>query len=213
MISRDSLLMLRLALLLCSSLVVLSGYALERSILIIGDSISAGYGMQQEQGWVYLLKQRLSEKNIQYKVINLSINGETTAGGLLRLPQAVQRHQPKIVIIELGGNDGLRGYPIDKIRQNLHQMVSISKDTGADVLLVGMMLPPNYGRRYSDSFQRTFTEVAEELKVALLPFLLEGVATHEDLMQRDGIHPNPSAQKLLLNNIWPIINQLLAPSH
>lgn len=204
--------MLRLTLLLCSSLVALSSYALERSILIVGDSISSGYGMQQEQGWVYLLEQRISEQNIQYNVINLSISGETTAGGLLRLPQALQRHQPKIVIIELGGNDGLRGYPIDKIRQNLHQMVSIGKDTGADVLLVGMMLPPNYGRRYSDSFQRTFTEVAEELKVALLPFLLEGVATHEDLMQRDGIHPNPSAQKLLLNNIWPIINQLLAPS-
>lgn len=204
--------MLRLTLLLCSSLVALSSYALERSILIVGDSISSGYGMQQEQGWVYLLEQRISEQNIQYNVINLSISGETTAGGLLRLPQALQRHQPKIVIIELGGNDGLRGYPIDKIRQNLHQMVSIGKDTGADVLLVGMMLPPNYGRRYSDSFQRTFTEVAEELKVALLPFLLEGVATHEDLMQRDGIHPNPSAQKLLLNNIWPIIKQLLAPS-
>ncbi len=204
--------MLRLTLLLCCSLLALPSHALEKSILIVGDSISAGYGMEQEQGWVYLLNQRLSEKNIQYNVINLSISGETTGGGLLRLPQAIQRHQPKIVIIELGGNDGLRGYPIDKIRQNLHQMVSISKSTGADVLLVGMMLPPNYGRRYSESFQRTFIEVAEELKVAVLPFLLEGVATHEDLMQRDGIHPNPSAQKLLLDNIWPVIDRLLAAS-
>lgn len=167
--------------------------------------------MEQEQGWVYLLNQRLAEKNIQLKVINLSISGETTAGGLIRLPQAIQRHQPSIVIIELGGNDGLRGYPIDKIRNNLHQMVSISKDTGADVLLVGMMLPPNYGRRYSESFHRTFAQVAEELNVALLPFLLDGVATQEDLMQRDGIHPNPRAQKMLLDNIWPIIKQLVAP--
>ncbi|MDP6264130.1 MAG: arylesterase, partial [Pseudomonadales bacterium] len=166
-------------------------------------------GMEQEQGWVYLLNQRLSKNSIQYKVINLSISGETTGGGLLRLPQAIQRHQPKIIIIELGGNDGLRGYPIDRIRRNLHQMVSISKDTGADVLLVGMMLPPNYGRRYSESFQQTFTDVAEDLKVSLLPFLLEGVATHEDLMQRDGIHPNPSAQKMLLDNIWPVITELL----
>jgi acyl-CoA thioesterase-1 len=189
---------------------VLSSHALEESILIVGDSISAGYGMEQEQGWVYLLNQRLSEKNIQYKVINLSISGETTGGGLIRLPQAIQRHQPKIVIIELGGNDGLRGYPIDKIRQNLHRMVSLSKDTGAHVLLVGMMLPPNYGRRYSESFHRTFTEVADELKVALLPFLLDGVATQEDLMQRDGIHPNPRAQTMLLDNIWPVIVKLLS---
>jgi len=169
--------------------------------------------MEQEQGWVYLLNNRLSEKKIQYEVINLSISGETTGGGLIRLPQAIQRHQPKIIIIELGGNDGLRGYPIDKIRKNLHQMVSMSKATGADVLLVGMMLPPNYGRRYSESFHSTFTELAEELDIALLPFLLDGVATQEDLMQRDGIHPNPKAQKMLLDNIWPVIKQLLATSN
>ena len=142
-------------------------------------------------------------------MINLSISGETTGGGLIRLPQAVQRHQPKIIVIELGGNDGLRGYPIDRIRQNLHQMVSISKQTGAHVLLVGMMLPPNYGQRYSESFARIFTDVAEELDVALLPFLLEGVATNEDLMQRDGIHPNPRAQKMLLDNVWPVVERLL----
>lgn len=201
--------MFRNALLLALSLAVMPAFGAERAILILGDSISAGYGMEVEQGWVYLLEQRLSQRAVQCKVINASISGETTGGGLIRLPHALERYQPELVIIELGGNDGLRGYPIDRIRENLDRMVVVSQEASAGVLLVGMMLPPNYGSRYSEAFAKVFHEVADARGVTLLPFLLEGVATHENLMQRDGIHPNPSAQAMLLDNIWPEITELL----
>ena len=144
-----------------------------------------------------------------FSVVNASISGETTGGGLARLPKALERHAPELVIIELGGNDGLRGYPIDRIRGNLSRMVELSLASGARVLLAGMLIPPNYGQRYMQGFQDTFHEVATQHAVPLVPFLLEGVATDESLMQNDGIHPTANAQSLLLDNLWPLLEPLL----
>lgn len=179
------------------------------TVLVLGDSISAGYGIEQELGWVNLLNERLLRQTTVYQVKNLSISGETTIGGLTRLPQALERYQPDIVIIELGGNDGLRGYPISKIRSNLNKLVVTSLQADARVLLVGMMLPPNYGKRYADAFYRTFSEIAATHNVPLLPFLLDGIAANTALMQRDGIHPKAEAQPMILDNIWPKLADLL----
>jgi acyl-CoA thioesterase-1 len=182
-------------------------------VLVLGDSISAGYGIEQERGWVNLLNERLLRQSTlhrqSYQVKNLSVSGETTVGGLTRLPQALERYNPDIVIIELGGNDGLRGYPISKIRSNLNQLVAKSLQADARVLLVGMMLPPNYGKRYADAFYRTFSEIAATHNVPLLPFLLDGIAANAALMQRDGIHPKAEAQALILDNIWPSLDEML----
>ncbi len=180
------------------------------TIIILGDSISAGYGIEQERGWVNLLKERLLRQAATYRVKNLSISGETTVGGLIRFPQALEKYQPHVVIIELGGNDGLRGYPISKIRSNLNRLVGMSLQANARVLLVGMRLPPNYGKRYADAFYHAFSEVAVANNVSLLPFLLDGIATHTDLMQADGIHPKAQAQQIILDNIWPALADMLA---
>jgi acyl-CoA thioesterase-1 len=182
-------------------------------VLVLGDSISAGYGIEQELGWVNLLNERLLRQTtlsqVLYQAKNLSVSGETTLGGLTRLPQALERYNPDIVIIELGGNDGLRGYPISKIRANLDQLVATSLRADARVLLVGMMLPPNYGKRYADAFYRIFSEIAATHNVPLLPFLLDGIAANTTLMQRDGIHPKAEAQSLILDNIWPSLDEML----
>lgn len=179
------------------------------TILIFGDSISAAYGMDREQGWVHLLTERLATQDLDYNVINASVSGETTGGGLVRLPKTLQIHQPDLVIIELGGNDGLRGYPIDKIHGNLNAIVDATLGFGADILLVGMVLPPNYGARYTKAFENLFSEVAEEFNLPFLPYLLQGTATNQALMQRDGIHPTPEAQNLLLEELWPKIERIL----
>ncbi len=179
------------------------------TILVFGDSISAAYGMAREQGWVSLLDQRLLQKNHKYQVINASVSGETTGGGLVRLPKTLEIHQPDIVIIELGGNDGLRGYPIDRIQQNLQDMIDLSTKVDARVLVIGMVLPPNYGRRYTVAFETIFQELAAENEVEFLPFLLEGVTTSESLIQRDGIHPKPEAQPMLLNDVWGHLEKML----
>ena len=181
----------------------------ERTILVIGDSISAAYGIEPEQGWVRLLQDRLDATAPAYSVVNASISGETTGGGLARLPGALERHAPEVVIVELGGNDGLRGYPIARIRDNLARMVELAQDAGARVLLVGMMIPPNYGRRYLEAFRDTFREVAGNAGVPLVPFLLDGVATDDGLMQEDGIHPEADAQPMLLENLWPELVRML----
>jgi acyl-CoA thioesterase-1 len=178
-------------------------------ILVLGDSISAGYGIEQELGWVNLLNERLLRQTTAYQVKNLSVSGETTIGGLTRLPQALARYNPDIVIIELGGNDGLRGYPISKIRANLDKLVATSLQAEARVLLVGMMLPPNYGKRYADAFYRTFSEIAATYSVPLLPFLLDGIAANAAMMQRDGIHPKAEAQSMILENIWPKLHDMI----
>lgn len=191
-------------------LLVSSPPAAAGTVLVLGDSISAAYGMETDQGWVRLLERRLERYDPEVEVVNMSLSGETTGGGLARLPDALQRHRPDVVILELGGNDGLRGYPIERIRTNLGRMVTASRESGALVLLAGMHIPPNYGPRYVDAFHALFHELAEAPGVELVPFLLEGVATRESLMQRDGIHPTAEAQPLLLENIWPALEALLA---
>lgn len=179
------------------------------NIVIVGDSISAAFGLDSRKGWAALLEQRLHEENLDYRVINASVSGDTSAGGLARLPALLQEHQPVIVIIELGGNDGLRGQPPAQLQQNLARMVTLSQQAGAKVALLGMTLPPNYGARYINAFNEAFTQVAEQGEVAFLPFFLEGVGGVEGMMQGDGVHPTEAAQPVLLENAWSILEPLL----
>lgn len=176
-----------------------------QSMLIVGDSISAAFGLEIEQGWVSLLEQRLEAENHDVEVINASVSGDTTAGGLARLAPLLERHTPNLVIIELGGNDGLRGMPPGNMQQNLSSMVEQSQAAGADVLLFGMEIPPNYGVRYTDAFRQVFVDVSETHDIPLLPFLLEPFAEDAGLMQDDGIHPTAEAQPLILDHAWPLI--------
>ena len=190
-------------------LIATSQFAKADTLLVYGDSLSAAYGMEQSQGWVNLLSQRLALEHPHYEVINASVSGETTGGGVTRLPKTLQIHQPDIIIIELGGNDGLRGYPIYKIRDNLRKMINSSADFEAKILLVGMVLPPNYGRRYTSAFEGAYSDLASEFDIPFVPFLLDGVTTERDLIQRDGIHPTPEAQPKLVEDIWPTLLPLL----
>jgi acyl-CoA thioesterase-1 len=179
-------------------------------ILVFGDSISAGYGLARvEQGWVALLQTRLKEQEYGYQVINASVSGETTAGGLARLPRALMLHQPKIVILELGGNDGLRALPIAQMRANLVRMIDLSTAAGAKVLLLGMRMPPNYGPDFTEQFRSCYSDVARDKKLPLVPFLLNDIALSSNLMQADGIHPNELGQPQLLANVWPSLQPLL----
>lgn len=179
------------------------------TLLVVGDSLSAGYGIPRGQDWVSLLQQRLSESDRAYQVINASITGDTTHGGLARLPAALQRHQPEIVVIELGGNDGLRGLDLTSTRNNLRDMVQLSRQAGARVLLLGLHLPANYGKVYGERFHAVYTELAETENTALVDFFLEGVAETTELMQPDGIHPSAEAQPRILENVWQGLNPLL----
>ncbi len=179
------------------------------TVLVLGDSISAAYGIQREQGWVQLLEERLANIDPGYRVVNASISGDTTGGGLARLPAALETHDPALVIIELGGNDGLRGYPVPSIRKNLEQLVELAADDGREVLLVGMQIPPNYGYRYTRDFQSLFEEVASDQGIAVVPSFLEEVGVQPGLMQDDGIHPNARAQPMLLDALWPFVETLL----
>ena len=179
-------------------------------ILVFGDSISAGYGLTHtEPGWVELLKTKLTSAGYGYQVVNASVSGETTAGGLARLPRALDTHHPKIVILELGGNDGLRALPVQQMRANLARMTELSAAAGAQVLLLGMKMPPNYGPDFTARFEAVYAEVAREHKAALLPFLLADIALTPAMMQGDDIHPNAQGQPLLLNNVWPALKPLL----
>jgi len=175
--------------------------ASERSILVLGDSLSAAYGIAEARGWVALLREQLRRERLDYIVVNSSISGETTAGGLARVAHALQKHRPAIVVVELGGNDGLRGLPVKQIRANLAAIVMQSQDAGARVLLVGMRMPPNYGPDYTESYEKMFGEVAKRYRTGLVPFFLEGIAGDRDLMQPDGIHPTEKAQPLLMQRI------------
>ena len=179
------------------------------TILVLGDSLSAAYNMQVKDGWVHLLQQRLNESNINYRVINASISGDTTAGGLARLKKPLKTHQPSIVILELGANDGLRGLSLKQMENNLEQMISLSQQQGAKVILTGMQLPPNYGPFYTNKFQNTYKELAEKHKTLLVPFLLKNVGGISELVQADGLHPNKKAQPVILDNIWRELKQLL----
>ncbi len=175
----------------------------------MGDSLSAGYGIEQSKAWPNLLAQKLQQEGYRYEVHNASISGETTSGGRTRLAEALQRTQPQIVIVELGANDGLRGLSLKAMRDNLDAMISASKGADAKVLLVGMRMPPNLGQAYTDKFQATFAELAKEHRTAFEPFLLEDVVQHRELIQSDGLHPVASAQPILLNRIWAKLKPLL----
>ena len=176
---------------------------------MLGDSLSAAYGIEPGQGWAALLQKRLQEQGYGYRVVNASVSGETSSGGLQRLPRALRLHQPAIVILELGSNDGLRGLPLRTTRSNLVKMIELAHEAGAKVLLVGMRMPPNYGPRYTEQFMRMYAEIAESQRVALVPFFLERVALDPALMQDDGLHPNARAQPLLLETLWPQLAPLL----
>jgi len=172
------------------------------TILVFGDSLSAAYGIPRESGWAALLAKRLQTANPAYQVVNASVSGETTAGGLTRLPTLLQTHKPQLTILALGANDGLRGLPLLQTARNLENMITLAQKQGSKVLLVGMQLPPNYGAAYTSKFQNLFRDVANKTKVRLVPFLLDGIATQADLFQADGLHPTVQAQPALLNNVW-----------
>jgi acyl-CoA thioesterase-1 len=181
----------------------------EPVILVYGDSLSAGYGIAVDKGWVNLLSDRLQAQGYGYRVVNASVSGETTTGGLARLPRALATHRPRIVIIELGGNDGLRGLPLATTRANLDAMIALAAAGRRSVLVLGMRMPPNYGERYTHGFAAAYGELARRHRAALLPFLLAGIADQPELMQADGLHPNERGQPLLLDNVWPVLQPLL----
>lgn len=183
--------------------------ALANTLLVVGDSISAAFGLETGQGWVALLERRLVERGLQYQVVNASVSGDTSAGGLARLPALLAIHHPQLVIIELGGNDGLRGQSPAQLQRNLAAMIDRSRTAGAGVMLLGVQLPPNYGPRYNQTFARVYTSLAEEKQVPVVPFFLEGVGGVPGMMQPDGIHPAATAQVKMLDNVWPILEPLL----
>lgn len=191
------------------ALMCLAQNATAGTVLIVGDSISAGFGLDTRLGWVALLEKRLKQAGFDGTVVNASISGDTSAGGQARLPALLAAHKPDLVILELGGNDGLRGQPPTQLKQNLASMIDQSRESGAKVLLLGMQLPPNYGVRYTQAFAKVYSELAAEKSVALVPFFLEGVGGHPELMQADGLHPAVGAQGQLLENVWPTLKPLL----
>ena len=180
-----------------------------RTILVMGDSLSAAYGLSASQGWVALTAERMGKSHPGWKMVNASISGETTAGGAARIDAELKRHRPAVVVIELGANDGLRGLPLAQSRTNLERMIKASKAAGAKVLLVGMRMPPNYGREYTQGFERNFSELASTHKTALLPFLLEPIATDRTAFQADNLHPVASAQPKLRDHVWKSLSPLL----
>lgn len=186
-----------------------SANAPQQRLLVVGDSISAAYGMSLQEGWVAKLGEQLATRDQPVVVINASISGETTGGALRRLPALLEEHQPDVVLIELGGNDGLRGFPVATFRSNLEQLASMSSGRGATVIIVPMEIPPNYGARYTASFRAAFPDVARETDSLLSAFILDGVATDPELMQADGIHPTASAQATMLENLLPTIEKAL----
>lgn len=181
------------------------------TVLVVGDSLSAGYGIARELGWVNLLGQRLAQHNPAWQVVNASISGDTTANGRSRLPALLRQHEPKVLVLELGANDGLRGQPIPAMRDNLTAMIALAQKSGARVLLVGMRIPPNYGEDYTNAFEHAYVEVAQTRKVALVPFLLQGFAEKRELFQADTVHPTAAAQNMMLDNVWTGLKPLLKP--
>ncbi|WQG58455.1 arylesterase [Pseudomonas sp. RTB3] len=190
-------------------LLLLSQGAAAGTVLIVGDSISAAFGLDTPLGWVSLLEQRLQKEGFTDKVVNASVSGDTSAGGQARLPALLAEHRPQLVILELGGNDGLRGQQPAQLQQNLASMIQQSQKAGAKVLLLGMRIPPNYGARYTQAFEAVYSNLAEQEKVPLVPFFLEGVGGIPELMQADGLHPAAAAQGKLLENVWPTLKPLL----
>jgi acyl-CoA thioesterase I len=182
-----------------------AGSSPQPKILIFGDSLSAAYGIGEDEGWVTLLADRLAQENSELEVVNGSVSGETTTGGRARLPSLLQRYKPAYVLIELGGNDGLRGLPLSLMRENLTDMIQLSQKSGATVMIAGMQIPPNYGPRYTEPFFAQYAELAEEFDLYLIPFLIDGIPQQPELMQADGIHPKAEAQSMILDNFWPVL--------
>lgn len=182
------------------------------TILVYGDSLSAAYGIEREQGWVSLLQQRLQSRGYPYQVVNASVSGETTLGGLTRMPATLRQQQPVIVLIELGANDGLRGLPVAEMQRNLSAMIEASQKIKAKVMLIGVEIPPNYGPRYTREFTETYPSLAKRYTLPLLPFLLDGVAGKPELTQDDGLHPVAAAQRRLLDNVWNVLEPMLGKS-
>jgi len=178
-------------------------------ILVYGDSLSAAYGIAQARGWVALLEERIRREKLNYTVVNASISGETTSGGVSRMRKTLEQHRPAIVILELGANDGLRGLPVSETKKNLSQMIRTSQKAGARVLLVGLRMPPNYGPEYTQEFDGAFAELARRHRTALVPFLLEGIADRPELFQADRMHPTEAAQSVLLDNVWKELGPML----
>lgn len=200
---------LRQVLLLCLMLCAPAAYSASKTLLVLGDSISAEYGLPRESGWVSLLQKRLSDDKLAINVVNASISGETTAGGLTRLPALLQQHKPALLIIELGGNDGLRGLSLAATQANLREMIKSAERIGARVLLLGMRVPPNYGPDYSKRFAAMYQGLGRERNVKLVPFLFAGLEDTERFFQQDRIHPNQRAQAVMLDTVWPVLRPLL----
>ena len=179
------------------------------SIVVLGDSISAAYGIEARQGWVALLNENLQEQKLDYEVINASISGDTTAGGLARIGSILKKHQPEVVLVELGANDGLRGLSPKKMHDNLAQIIQRSQKSGAKVLLLSMRIPPNYGKRYTEMFYNVYPNLSAELSIPYVPFILQDVALIKELMQKDGLHPNAKAQPLIRDKVWLYLQKLL----
>lgn len=202
--------------LLCFLLLFSSHYSMaayseqnNKLILVVGDSLSAGHGINPQRGWVSLLGQHIRQQGFDYRIINSSISGDTSANGLNRMSQLLESYQPHIVILELGGNDGLRGLSLGQMKKNLSAMIQQSQQKQAKVLLIGMQIPPNYGKRYTNAFHQIYIDLARQHEVVLLPFLLESIATDNSLMQQDGIHPNETAQTMIAENVWSYLRQML----
>jgi acyl-CoA thioesterase-1 len=186
-----------------------SAYSAPKTVLVLGDSLSAEYGLARGTGWVALLDQKLKAQKIDAAIVNASISGETTSGGLTRLPALLTQHKPEMVVIELGANDGLRGLPVAAAEANLRSMVTLAQKQNARVMLVGMRMPPNYGRAYTDKFFGMYKDVSTELKAPLVPFMLEGVAQEASMFQADRLHPLATAHPTILANIWPTFSKLI----
>ncbi|HAT26570.1 MAG TPA: arylesterase [Gammaproteobacteria bacterium] len=183
--------------------------AADYTLMVFGDSLSASYGIDEDAGWVNLLAIQIEDTQLPFVVVNGSVSGETTTGGLSRLPSLLDNYAPELVILELGGNDGLRGLPLAQMRQNLSAMVDLIEQAGADVLLAGIQIPPNYGPRYTIPFFEIYAELAQEKNLALVPFLIDGIPQQPELIQSDGIHPVAEAQSMILNNVWPWLEPML----
>lgn len=180
-----------------------------QTIIVVGDSLSSAYGLRTEQSWVVMLQDRLNAEGYGYEIINASIPGDTSSGGLARLPGLLETHRPAIVIIELGGNDGLRGQPVESLRENLRAMIQLTQESGATPILTGIQIPPNYGRAYTEALAGLYPELSQQLDVPLVGFLMEDVALNGELMQSDGIHPNARGNVVMMENVWMVLAELL----
>ncbi len=200
----------RVAVMIAAAVCTTSAYSASKAVLVLGDSLSAEYGLARGEGWVALLEQRLKESDIDATLINASISGETTSGGITRLPALLSKNKPTVVVVELGANDGLRGLALTDTQKNLRAIINAAKKSNARVVLVGMQLPPNYGTDYTKRFAAIFPTLAKETKSSLVPFMLDGVVTQPQLFQADRIHPTAQAHPIILDNIWPQLKPLLS---